>query len=36
MIAGAGNSFLGGLGAGLVLNKGDVREGTRAGYPCDA
>lgn len=27
MIAGAGNSFLGGLGAGLVLSNGDIREG---------
>ncbi|TFK93922.1 Ribokinase-like protein [Polyporus arcularius HHB13444] len=27
-VTGAGNSFLGGLGAGLVLNKGDVREAT--------
>ena len=26
-IAGAGNSFLGGLGAGLVLSNGDVRQG---------
>lgn len=27
---GAGNSFLGGLGAGLVLSEGNVRQGTRA------
>ncbi|TBU48442.1 Ribokinase-like protein [Dichomitus squalens] len=27
-VTGAGNSFLGGLGAGLVLSKGDVRQAT--------
>ena len=29
---GAGNSFLGGLAAGLVLTNGDVFEGKRRGY----
>lgn len=31
-LPGAGNSFLGGLGAGLILNQGDVRQGTRGRF----